>query len=428
MQINNQTADKKTHAAASLLLSSQARRQQQIAAFLGNGFLLAITSLSLLAVLFIFIFIARDAFPFFQKEGLREFFTSTHWYPSAAEPEFGTLAIFYGSALVTLGAILVAVPLGIAAALCLSDVIPFALRQFVKPIIEMLAAIPSVAYGFFALVVFAPLLQQQGGQLLSVAVWIIGLPVAALGIIVFSDVVSDWFSDKLTNENCGSARQEPPAPPNHKTMAVRDARALPIEEIPRRPDLRTFIRWGIIIALGCGAIMGLALISKSLTALRIASGTNAFNVSIILGIMALPTIVSVSEDALQAAGRELREGSYALGATRAETLMKVVLPAASSGILAAVILGIMRAIGETMVVWMASGNASQIPQPWYNFLDPVRTLTATIAGDMGEADQVTGSSRYHVLFAMAFCLLVFSFGCNFASEWFIRRARKKTGG
>ena len=123
----------------------------------------------------------------------------------------------------------------------------------------------------------------------------------------------------------------------------------------------------------------------------VASGTNALNVSIILGIMALPTIVSVSEDALQAVGRELREGSYALGATRAETLVKVIIPAAGSGILAAVILGVMRAIGETMVVWMASGNAAQIPQPWYNFLQPVRTLTATIAGDMGEADQVTGS-------------------------------------
>jgi phosphate transport system permease protein len=144
--------------------------------------------------------------------------------------------------------------------------------------------------------------------------------------------------------------------------------------------------------------------------------------------MALPTVVSVSEDALQAVGRELREGSYALGATGAETIVKTVLPAAGSGILAAVILGVMRAIGETMVVWMASGNAAQIPSPWYNFLEPVRTLTATIAGDMGEADHVTGSARYHVLFAMALCLLVFSFLCNMTSEWIIRRARKKVGG
>jgi len=371
-----------------LLLSNRARLQQRIAAVLGNGFLLAVTSFSMLAVLFIFLFIARDALPFFQKEGLREFFTSTRWYPSASDGEFGALAIFFGSAIVTFGAILVAVPLGIAAAVCLSDVIPFALRQFVKPIIEMLAAIPSVAYGFFALVVFAPLLQQEGGHLLAVAVWIIGLPVAALAIIVLSDVAGDRLNGRF----------------------------------------QSLARWCIVIVLGSGTLVGLMVIGKSLGALRIASGTNAFNVSIILGIMALPTIVSVSEDALQSVGRELREGSYALGATRAETVIKIVLPAAGSGILAAVILGVMRAIGETMVVWMASGNASQIPQPWYNMLEPVRTLTATIAGDMGEADQVTGSSRYHVLFAMAFCLLVFSFVCNFASERFIRSARKKTGG
>jgi len=151
-------------------------------------------------------------------------------------------------------------------------------------------------------------------------------------------------------------------------------------------------------------------------------------VALVLGIMVLPTVVSVAEDALQAVGRELREASYALGATRAETIVKAVLPAAAGGVLAAVILGVMRAVGETMVVWMASGNAAQIPRPWYNLLEPVRTLTATIAGDMGEADHVTGSIRYHVLFAMALCLLSFSFAGNLASGWLARRARRKLGG
>jgi phosphate transport system permease protein len=221
-----------------------------------------------------------------------------------------------------------------------------------------------------------------------VAVWIIGAPLAALAIVVLADVATDKLPDR------------------------------------RRPRAR----WLIAGLLGAGALVALSMAGRSLTGLRISSGTNALNVSIILGIMALPTVVSVSEDALQAVGRELREGSYALGATRAETIVKAVLPAAGSGILAAVILGVMRAIGETMVVWMASGNAAQIPAPWYNFLEPVRTLTATIAGDMGEADQVTGSARYHVLFAMALCLLVFSFLCNMSSEWIIRRARKKIGG
>jgi phosphate transport system permease protein len=386
---NATTMEGKSRDLPPLLLSSSARRRQRIITFLGNGFLLAITSISTLAVLFIFYFIARDAFPFFRAEGFREFFTSIRWYPSAvSHPEFGALAIFVGSGLVTLGAVIVAVPMGVAAAICLSDVLPFSVRQVVKPVIEILAAIPSVAYGFFALVVLAPLLQQSGGPILGVAVWIVGAPLAALSILVMADLATDKLPDRA----------------------------------------RSVARWAAICLLGAGAIVALTLAGKTLTGLHISSGTNALNVSIILGIMALPTVVSVSEDALQAVGRELREGSYALGATRAETLVKTVLPAASGGILAAVILGVMRAIGETMVVWMASGNATQIPHPWYNFLQPVRTLTATIAGDMGEADQVTGSARFHVLFAMAFCLLTFSFACNVSSEWIIRRARKKAGG
>ena len=127
-----------TRTMPSLRLSHRTILRQRRAASLGTGFLLAVTSLSMLAVFFIFFFIARDALPFFRLQGMREFFTSTHWYPSAGEAEFGALAMFVGSALVTLGATLVAVPLGIAAAVCLSDVIPFSLRQVIKPIIEML--------------------------------------------------------------------------------------------------------------------------------------------------------------------------------------------------------------------------------------------------------------------------------------------------
>jgi len=368
-------------------LSHRARRRQRVAGLLGSGFLLGVTSLSMFAVLFIFFFIARDALPFFQLQGFKQFFTSTHWYPSAAVPEFGVVAIFAGSGLVTLGAVLVAVPLGITAAVCLSDVLPFSVRQVVKPVIELLAAIPSVAYGFFALVVFAPLLQERGGHILQVASWVIGAPLAALAVIVASDLLSD--------------------------------------RIPAA--YRSRIRWALMALLGMVAFWGLWRLGVSLGGVTVSSGTNALNVSIILGIMALPTVVSVAEDALQATGRELREGSYALGATRSETILRTILPAASSGIMAAVILGVMRAVGETMVVWMASGNAAQIPQPWYNVLQPVRTLTATIAGDMGEADQATGSARFHVLFAMALCLLVFSFACNLASEWGVRRTRRKVG-
>jgi phosphate transport system permease protein len=371
-----------------LLLTERTSRLRRLGALLGQSTLFLITSSSAIVVLFIFYFIFRDALPFFRLRGVTEFLTSTHWYPSNATPEFGALAIFMGTGLVTLGAILVAVPLGISAAICLSDVVSFKWRQAVKPVIEILAAIPSVAYGFFALVVFAPLLQRGGGKLLVGALWTIGVPVCALVILVVSDVVAGSRSGR------------------------------------RRIATRAVVAG----ALGLLAVWVLILISRSLGGLTISSGTNALNVSIILGIMALPTVVSVAEDALQAAGRELREGSYALGATRAETILRVVIPAAGSGILAAVILGMMRVIGETMVVWMASGNAAQIPKPWFNLLQPVRTLTATIAGDMGEADQVTGSARFHVLFAMALALLTISFACNLASEWVVRRARRKLRG
>ena len=368
-------------------MSKSTSRLRQLGAALGQGFLFSVTSLSTLTVFFIFYFIAKDAVPFFKLEGFKEFFTSTHWYPSGHPAEFGAMSIFFGTGLVTLGAVVVAVPLGVAAAVCLSDVLPFKVRQIVKPVIEILAAIPSVAYGFFALVVFAPLLQNNGGAVLSVGAWLILAPVLALLVVVCSDLISD-----------------------------------------RCPDAaRKTVRWGSGLALGATALTGMMLLGNHLSGIEIISGANALNVSIILGIMALPTVVSVSEDALQACGRELREGSYALGATRAETIVKTVLPASVSGILAAVILGVMRAIGETMVVWMASGNAARIPEPWFNMLQPVRTLTATIAGDMGEADHVTGSSRFHVLFAMAFCLLTFSFVMNLASEAIVRRSRKKLG-
>jgi phosphate transport system permease protein len=360
---------------------------RRLGSLAGEGTLLLLTSLSVFAVLFIFFFIARDALPFFRLEGFREFFTSTKWYPSGDPASFGTAAIFIGSGLVTLGAVLVAVPLGITAAICLSDILKFEVRQMVKPVIEVLAAIPSVAYGFFALVIFAPLLQDRGGNLLAAAMWITGVPV--LGLLT-------WIAGSL--------------------ISVR---------LPERFRLRgRILSW---MVLGAVSLLILARIGSWLSGLVINSGTNALNVSIILGIMAVPTVVSVSEDALQAVGRDLREGSYALGSTRAETLLKVVLPAAASGIVAAVILGVMRAVGETMVVWMASGNAAQIPEPFYNLLEPVRTLTATIAGDMGEADHVTGSARYSVLFAMALSLLAISFISNLISERFSARLRRKRG-
>ncbi len=368
----------------SILISKGTSRIKRLVSFSIEGFLFLVTSLSAIAVLFIIFYIARDALPFFQLRGIGEFFTSLRWYPSGDPAEFGSLAIIFGSAMVTFLSTLLAVPLAIVSSVSLSDILPFSVRQAVKPVIEIIAAIPSVAYGFFALVVFAPILQRQGGHLLGIFVWLFGLPIGSILIYAFSDILAD----RLDKER---------------------------------------LRMAFFIFLEVALLAGLYRLYGIFNGITISSGTNALNVSVILAIMALPTIVSVAEDSLQAVGRELREGSYALGATRTETIFKVVIPAAKSGIIAAVILGVMRAIGETMVVWMASGNAAQIPEPWFNVFEPIRTLTATIAGDMGEADHVTGSARYHVLFAMALLLLVFSFVSNFISEWIVVRSRKKWG-
>lgn len=364
------------------MVSKRASRIKRLAALVGHSLLFLITTSSVFIVLFIFYYVVKEAIPFFQLRGFQEFFTSTKWYPSQDPAAFGTLSIFYGSLLVTVSSIILAVPIGVVASICLSDILPFSMRQAVKPVIELLAAIPSVAFGFFALVILAPLLQRQGGQILVIPFLMVAAPLT-LGAVV---VVSELIAYRMPN------------------------------------GIQGVVRIFLMISMGGGFAWFLYDASTHLMVLPISSGANALNVSIILAIMALPTIVSVSEDALQSVGRELREASYALGATRAETMLKVILPAAGSGICAAVILGIMRVIGETMVVWMASGNAAHIPTPWYDLTQPIRTITATVAGEMGEADQVTGSARYHALFALALVLLTISYVCNLVSEWVSRRS------
>ncbi len=373
----------KTEAKPSLLFSKNENLLKNLAAKAGEYLLFLVASLSVFAVLFIFYFIIRDAVLFIHDHGFSTVFSSSSWYPTGHPPAYGALSIFYGSLMVTIGACIVAIPLGVSAAVALSDILPFSWRQVFKPIIELLASIPSVAYGFFALVVFAPILQNHGGGLLEIGVWFIGLPLSAILAVILGISASSKI---------GCQKQE-------------------------------YLFSGAIFV--CLVII-LYFFGSYVGNITISSGTNAFNVSIILGIMALPTIVSVAEDALQAAGKELREGSYGLGATRAETIIKVILPAASSGICAGVILGIMRALGETMVVWMAAGNAAKIPEPFYNFFSPVRTLTATIAGEMGETAR--GTDHYSVLFLLAACLLLFSFICNMLSEWVMKRNREKLRG
>ncbi len=304
----------------SLLLSSAQDIRSYLMSRIGRLLLLAVTSTSVLSVLLIFYFISKEAVPFFSDYSTLDFLTSTAWYPQHHQQQFGALAIIAGSVYVTVAALVIAVPIGLLGAIFLSDITSFRIRGIVKPVIELLAAIPSVAYGFFAIMVLAPFLQDKFG-----------------------------FD----------------------------------------------------------------------------TGANALNASLILSIMALPTIISVCEDSLSAVGRELREASYGLGATRFETVFKVIIPAGHSGIIAGIVLGMMRAIGETMVVWMASGNATQIPSPWWDLSQSIRTMTATIAGDMGETAR--GSLHYRSLFAVGVLLLVMTLTLNLISEYFLNRAKKNLG-
>ena len=370
---------RKKTAAKSLIMDRHNSAFKAFCQHTGRAILPAITAIPTLSIIFILFFIAKEALPFFENISyVKEFFTSTNWTPSKdTNPHFGALAIFYGTAMVTVGSCVIAVPLGIIAAVCLNEILPHNLAQKFKPVVELLAAVPSVAYGFFALVVFAPILQNHGGAMMSVATVLAGLPIA----LVASVLMGEFFSSKFFGEKESTAKKL------------------------------------VKIIFPCAASIAVLWIAAKLFDIEISSGTNALNASLILAIMALPTIVSISQDALSAVGRDMREGALALGSTRFETIFKILLPCAKSGIAVAVILGFMRVVGETMVVWMASGNALKIPEPFYNFFEPVRTLTATIAGEMGEADQSTGSARYHVLFAMSFCLLVAGLLMNAASQW-----------
>ena len=361
----------------SLIMDARTDAAKAVAGRLGRAGLLCITAIPTLAVVFIIFFITKEALPFFDNLAhLKEFFTGTDWSPSKdSNPHFGALSIFYGTLMVTVGSCAVAVPLGILTAVCLNEIVGGKTAQIFKPVVELLAAIPSVAYGFFAIVVFAPILQTRGGALLSAAILLAGVPLA----LIFGLAFGAGISGRLFKKSGARAAFD----------AVFTA------------------AW---LALVCAAAYRVSFV-------EISSGTNALNASVILAVMALPTIVSISQDALASVGRDMREGSLALGATRFETIFKVLLPCAKSGIAVAVILGLMRVVGETMVVWMASGNSLKIPEPFYNFLEPVRTLTATIAGEMGEADQSTGSDRYHVLFAMSLCLLLGGLLLNAAGQW-----------
>ncbi len=271
--------------------------------------------LAIAFVVLIFAFLLRDALPVFRGDSLEHLLAGRYWRPTSAPAQFGMLPLILGSLYVTVGALVISLPLGLACAVFISEVAPVRLREVLKPLVELLAAIPSVVYGFLGLLMIGP-----------------------------------WLADALH---------------------------LPI-----------------------GQFAGLG--------------------SLLLAFMAIPTVVSVSEDAIRAVPAALRESSLALGATQWQTIIKVVVPAARSGIIAASLLGLGRAIGETMTVLMVTGNAAVIPQGLAGFFKPVRTMTATIAAEMGEV--AYHSPHYHALFAVGLLLFLITFATNTIADTVVRRA------
>jgi phosphate transport system permease protein len=273
---------------------------------------------AILFVIAIFFFVFREALPILVSDNfnLREFLFSTEWYPtSSVDVRYGTLALTIGTLSVTLLAMIISVPFGIGAAIYLSEFCSPKTRETLKIIIELLAAIPSVVWGFIGLTMMSKL-------------------------IIFST--------------------------------------------------------------------GTAV------------GVNLLNGGIILALMSVPIIVSIGEDALKAVPDSYREAGLAMGATRWQLIYRVLLPAAKNGLLAAVLLGVGRAVGETMAVLMATGHAVQIP---HGILDSVRTLTANVAAELGEAP--VGSDHYRVLFLTGVLLFGITFVVNLTADFVIRGFKKK---
>jgi phosphate transport system permease protein len=268
-------------------------------------------------VALILVFLLREGIPVLFEVKLGNLF-GTRWYPTF--DLYGTLPLILGSCLITVTAILIALPLGVGTAVFVREIAPDWVREILKPMIEVLAGIPSVVLGFFGMILAAPLIRET-----------LGMP----------------------------------------------------------------------------------------TGLTVLSG------SLILAYMALPTIISVAEDALDAVPKSYRDAGLAMGATQWQTIWRVVVPAARSGIVTAVMLGMGRAIGETMAVMMVTGNAARMPLGLDALLKPARTMTATIAAEMGEVAQ--GSVHYHALFGIGIILFLLTFLINLVAASAIFQKRRRGG-
>ncbi|MDD2523660.1 MAG: phosphate ABC transporter permease subunit PstC [Endomicrobiia bacterium] len=272
---------------------------------------------SLLFLLGIIIVLFKESFSIFKNINVFDFVFGRHWYPTYEPAEYGILPLIVASFWVTLGAMFVCIPLGLGSALYINELASFKQKQILKPIIEILAGIPSIVYGFFGMLIVAPFLQNL---------------------------------------------------------------------------------------------------------FNIPTGLCAFTASLVLGVMAIPTVASLSEDALSFVPKSFKEASYALGANRWQTLVKVIIPASISGISTSIILGMSRIVGETMTVLMVSGGSAIIPK---SIFDPVRPMTSTIAAEMGES--AVGSQHYHALFAIGLILFLITLIFNVVAEHISKKYRVKLG-
>ena len=280
-----------------------------------EGILLLSALSSIFITLSIVFILFYEASGFFRDVSVWEFLSGTQWTPLFAQPKFGILPLVSGTLLVTGIAVLVALPVGLIVAVYLSEYAPHKIREIAKPILELLAAVPTVVYGYFALLFLTPI-------------------------------------------------------------------------------LRNFIP-------------GL-------------SGFNALSPGIIMGIMIIPYVSSVSEDSMRAVPMHIREGSYATGATKFQTAFRVIIPSAFSGIAAAFIIGISRAIGETMVVAIAAG---MMPNLTLNPIEPIQTLTAYIVG-VSLGDVPHGTIEYKTIFAAGITLFFMTLSLNILGFWFRKRIRE----
>jgi phosphate transport system permease protein len=275
-------------------------------------FCIAMASIAILLMISLFLFM--EGLPIFKKVKVIDFVFGKLWYPTSEPPDFGIFALIIGSLAVTAVSAVMSIPFGVLTAVYLAEIASARVREFVKPIVELLAALPSVVIGFFGMVIVAPFLQNL---------------------------------------------------------------------------------------------------------LDIPTGLNLFNAALMLAFMSIPTICSISEDAIFSVPMALKEASLALGATQWETIIRVVLPASISGISTAVILGMSRAIGETMVVLMVAGGAAMIPT---SVFDPIRPMPASIAAEMAEAP--FRGDHYYALFATGIVLFVFTFIFNLIADHIAHKYRQ----